>query len=99
VEGALISNVARDSPAEQGGLQKGDIVVAADGAPIPNAARLRNKLGLTPVGERVQLTVNRKGVVHDISVEVMAEGEKTNTIRGGRPAQPRAAWHPRRPPQ
>ena len=72
---------------------------AADGTPIPNAARLRNKLGLTPVGERVQLTVNRKGVVHDISVEVVPEGEKANTTRGSRPAQPRAAWNPRRLPQ
>jgi serine protease Do len=98
VEGALIASVARSSPAEQGGLQKGDIVVAADGTPIPNAARLRNKLGLTPVGERLQLTVNRKGAVHDISVEVAPEDEKTNTIRGSRPAQPRAAWNPRRPP-
>jgi serine protease Do len=97
-EGALIAGVARGSPAEQGGLQKGDIVVAADGTPIPNAARLRNKLGLTPVGERLQLTVNRKGAVHDISVEVAPEDEKTNTIRGSRPAQPRAAWNPRRPP-
>jgi serine protease Do len=99
MDGALIAGVARDSPAEQGGLQKGDIVVAADGTPIPNAARLRNKLGLTPVGERVQLTVNRKGVVHDISVEVAPEGEKTSRIQGSRQPQPRAAWNPRRLPQ
>jgi serine protease Do len=99
VEGALIASVARSSPAEQGGLQKGDIVVAADGTPIRNAARLRNKLGLTPVGERVQLTVSRKGVIHDVSVELAPEGEKTKVMRGGRQPQPRAAWSPRRLPQ
>jgi serine protease Do len=69
-EGAVIADVSPGSPAEQGGIQKGDIVVAADGTPIRNAARLRNKLGLTPVGERVHLTVKRKGVVHNLSVEV-----------------------------
>jgi serine protease Do len=74
-EGAVIADVGPGSPAEQGGIQKGDIVVAADGAPIRNAARLRNKLGLTPVGERVQLTVKRKGVVHNLSVEVGPTGE------------------------
>jgi serine protease Do len=99
VEGALIAGVARGSPAEQGGLQKGDIVVAADGTPIRNAARLRNKLGLTPVGERVQLTVNRKGAVHDVSVELAPEAEKTKVMQGARQPQPRAAWSPRRLPQ
>jgi serine protease Do len=69
-EGAVIADVSPGSPAEQGGIQKGDIVVAADGTPIRNAARLRNKLGLTPVGERVHLTVKRKGLVHNLSVEV-----------------------------
>ena len=81
VEGALIGGVARGSPAEQGGLQKGDIVVAADGTPIRNAARLRNKFGLTPVGDRVQLTVNRKGVTHNVSVEVAPESEKTKSMQ------------------
>jgi serine protease Do len=99
VEGALIAGVARGSPAEQGGLQKGDVVVAADGTPIRNAARLRNKLGLTPVGERVQLTVSRKGVVHDVSVELAPEAEKTKVMQGARQPQPRAAWSPRRLPQ
>src|SRR5206468_262168 len=66
-EGAVIADVSPGSPAEQGGIRKGDIVVAADGTPIRNAARLRNKLGLTPVGERVHLTVKRKGLVHNLS--------------------------------
>ena len=92
----LIGGVARGSPAEQGGLQKGDIVVAADETPIRNAARLRNKLGLTPVGDRVQLTVSRKGVTHNVSVEVAPESEKTKSMQGSRQPQPRAAWNPPR---
>jgi serine protease Do len=83
LEGAVIADVSRGSPAEHGGIQKGDIVVAADGAPIRSAARLRNKLGLTPVGQRVQLTVRRKGAVHNVSVEVAPASpasEATGTI-------------------
>jgi serine protease Do len=97
-EGAVIAAVARGSPAEHSGLKEGDIVVAADGDPIRNAARLRNKLGLTPAGERVQLTVNRKGVVHKVSVEIAPENKKTKSIQG-RPAQARATWNPSRPPE
>jgi serine protease Do len=102
MEGAVIADVVRGSPAEQGGLQAGDIVLAADATPIRSAARLRNKLGLTPVGERVQLTVRRKGVAHNVSVEVAPASpasEATGTISVNRQPQPRAGWKPARPPQ
>ena len=55
-EGALIADVARGSPAEHAGVQKGDIVVTVGGKTIRSAAQLRNKIGLTPVGGRLQLT-------------------------------------------
>jgi serine protease Do len=69
-EGALIADVTRGSAAEQAGIQKGDVVVTVDGKAIRSAAQLRNKIGLTPVGDRLQLTVQRKSGVHVLSVEV-----------------------------
>lgn len=79
---------------DHGGLRRGDIVVAADGTPIRSAVRLRNKLGLTRVGERVQLAVKRKGVVHNVSVEVAPRGETTETIPINRQPHPRAGGLP-----
>jgi serine protease Do len=81
VDGALIAGVSRGSPAEHGGIQTGDIVIAADGVHIRGAAGLRNKLGLTPVGERVQLTVKRKGVTQSVVVEVAPADERTGSIK------------------
>src|SRR5215216_677591 len=78
-EGALIAEVARGSPAEHAGIQKGDIIVTADSKPIRSAAQLRNKIGLTPVGGRLQLTVQRKSVVHNVSVEVAPPDETGGT--------------------
>ena len=97
MEGAVIADVNRGSPAEQGGIQRGDVVVAADGAPIRSAARLRNKLGLTRVGERVQLMVKRDGVVHSVLVEVAPAGETPRTTSINR-EPPRAGRQPVRPP-
>jgi serine protease Do len=74
-EGAVITEVGRGSPAEQAGIQKGDMVVAADGAPIRSAAQLRNKIGLTPVGQRIELTIARNGVSHSVSVDVAPAGD------------------------
>ena len=79
VEGAVIADVSRGSPAEQVGIQKGDIIVAAGGAPIRSAAQLRNKISLTPVGERLQLRLRRRGAVSDVSVEVAPATEATGT--------------------
>jgi serine protease Do len=42
--GALIAEVANHTPAEQAGLQKGDIVVLANGVAVRSAAQLRNKV-------------------------------------------------------
>jgi len=71
-EGALIADVAGGSPAEIAGLRKGDIVVGADGTPIRSAAQLRNRIGLAPLGSRVDLSVERDGVPRTVAVEVMA---------------------------
>jgi serine protease Do len=68
--GALIAEVAARSPAEQAGLRKGDLVIAANGVPIRSSTQLRNKIGLTPVGDRLELQVERSGVPQIIPVRI-----------------------------
>lgn len=78
-EGALIAEVASDSPAERVGIRKGDVVVSVNGKPVRSAAQLRNKVGLTPVGSTIQLTIDREGASHIVSVEVgAAASERTS---------------------
>lgn len=59
--GALISSVIDESPAAQAGLQKGDIVIAFDGAPINSPTDLKNKAASTAPGSSAQLTLIRDG--------------------------------------
>lgn len=70
IAGAVVTDVAHGSPAEQAGIQKGDIVIAVDGRPIRSATQLRNSVGLTPVGGRIKLTLAHNGAEHTVSVEV-----------------------------
>jgi len=81
-EGALVSAVSPNSPAGAAGIRKGDVVVEADGVAIRTAAQLRNKIGLTPVGKVVQLTIRRDGSVQ--TKEVAIESTETRTGRAGR---------------
>jgi serine protease Do/serine protease DegQ len=58
-EGVVIAGVHSGSPAEKVGLRERDVVVALDGRPVRAAAELRARLGLTPVGEEIELRVLR----------------------------------------
>jgi serine protease Do/serine protease DegQ len=60
-EGALVVAIENNSPAAKAGLRKNDVVVAANGRAVRNSADVRNRIGLTPIGEEVDLKVMRGG--------------------------------------
>jgi serine protease Do/serine protease DegQ len=72
IDGALISVVQPGSPAEQAGLRAGDIVVRFNGRPVRTGTELRNRLGLTPVGETVELVLRRDGAERTIRARIAA---------------------------
>ncbi|HSG50068.1 MAG TPA: PDZ domain-containing protein [Longimicrobiales bacterium] len=57
--GVLVTSVAEETPAAMGGLMAGDVVVAANGAPVVSVQELREALGRS--GPVTALTVVRKG--------------------------------------
>lgn len=60
-QGAIISKVQAGSPAAGAGLRVGDIVLSSGGRRVKNAADLRNRIGLLPVGERIEFEILRDG--------------------------------------
>jgi len=81
VEGAMIAEVAPNSPAAVAGLRKGDVVTALNGHPVRAAAELRARLGVVPVGETVELRVLRGKETQTVKARV-AEVEKARTAGG-----------------
>lgn len=67
-EGALVSEVVKDSPAEKAGLQQGDIILEYNNIPVKTLGSFRNEISLMKPGAKVNLKVNRKGKVITISV-------------------------------
>ena len=59
LEGAVIAGVQSGSPAEQAGLHERDIIINFNGRPVRGPAELRTRLGLTPIGEEVNLRIQR----------------------------------------
>ncbi len=75
-EGAHIIRVDEGSPAQKSGIRLGDIIVAVNGRPVANQALLRNRLGLVPPGESVELAYVRgtaRSTTH-VTIEPVSAG-------------------------
>ncbi len=70
LDGALVANIESGSPAEKAGLRKGDVVTALNGRMVRGPSDLRARLGLTPVGEEVDMTVAREGGTQRIRTRI-----------------------------
>ncbi len=69
-QGALVAQVLDGSPAEEAGLQQGDIIVKYAGKTIDNVSQVRNAAAQTQVGAKVEVDVIRDGQIHTIPVMV-----------------------------
>ncbi len=83
-EGATIAEVQADSPAAKAGLRKGDVVIGFNGRPVRGAAELRARLGVVPVGDSVDLQVQRDGEKRTLKAQI---GAIESAARGGEAVQ------------
>ena len=70
VEGALVKEVTRGTPAERAKLQTDDVVLEVDGQRIEDDEHLIKVVGFTPVGKEVELLVFRRGQFLRLRVQV-----------------------------
>jgi putative serine protease PepD len=71
--GAEIDSVMPDTPADDGGLQKGDVITAVDGSRVTDGIALIVAIRTHQPGERVEFTVVRDG--EERSIELTLDGE------------------------
>ena len=68
LNGALITDVVKDSPAEDGGIREGDVIVEFDGNKISGPANLRNVVSLTAPNSVSSVKIIRDGSQKTIQV-------------------------------
>jgi S1-C subfamily serine protease len=94
-EGAVLTAVEPDSPAQQAGLRVDDVVVQFNRRPVRTATDLRNRLALVPVGSSAELLVARGADRITVAVAVAPVRLQTAAARtapkGGAPGTPDAA--------
>jgi len=83
-EGALVSRVMPDSPADKGGIETGDIILRFNGKQITTSSSLPPIVGRTKIGESVPVVVmrNNKEKTLKVKVEKLSE-EESKSIKTG----------------
>jgi serine protease Do len=59
-EGALVSDIAKGSPAHRAGIMRGDIILEFNGKKVRDVATLRNMVAQSRIGSQVEIKVLRR---------------------------------------
>lgn len=80
--GVIIRSVQDGSPAQEAGLQAGDVITAVNGEPLANPAALVQLVADTQPGDELTLTVERDGAEPQDVVVVAGENEQGKAYLG-----------------
>ena len=78
-DGLLVRSVAADSAAAAGGIERGDLIVAAAGRPLAGVDGLYEALDSLAAGDRLELRVVRGTEERDVTVTFDREAEEAAT--------------------
>jgi membrane-associated protease RseP (regulator of RpoE activity) len=74
-DGLTVSYVIADSPADDAGLQRGDVITAVDGTAVETPQDFRDALDAKSVGDSLALSIDRDGQTLDVSATLEAKPE------------------------
>ena len=76
--GALVASVTEGSPAEDAGLEQGDVILSFDGKSVDEMRKLPRIVAETPIDEEVEVVIWRKGgeATLDVTVGLLDETEE-----------------------
>jgi Do/DeqQ family serine protease len=82
-EGAYVSGFAQDAPsaAKEAGIKEGDVVTKLDETPIKSSAALIEYIGTKRPGDKVNVTVDRKGKTLVIPVTLKNKDGKVTSVK------------------
>ncbi len=89
-EGALVSNITKDGPAEAAGLEKGDVILSFNNEKVANMRQLPRIVAGTPIGKAVPVVVWRNGQKVTVQAKIgeLEAAEKAQLVPASRRQPP-----------
>ena len=87
VEGALINDVSKDSPAQNAGLKQGDIILEYNGKHVDNIGSFRNSISLMRPGTQVNLKIQRNGQIINLPITIGSLPDSKEIVEAESPAE------------
>ncbi|MCE5206007.1 MAG: Do family serine endopeptidase [Porphyromonadaceae bacterium] len=81
IKGVLVEDFSDRSAAKAAGIQKGDVLTAINNVPIRNFAELQSQLNRYRPGDKISVTVDRKGSNRSFNVELKNDEGNTEITR------------------
>jgi S1-C subfamily serine protease len=69
-EGVLVAGTFDGSPAEEAGIERGDVIVSVDGSPVASSADLADVLGRLDPGDEVEIRLVNSSGERTVTVEL-----------------------------
>src|SRR5215469_3081230 len=68
--GVVVGDVTPNSPAQEGGIQRGDILLDVDGKPVSDSNQLRMSISMMQPGANIKVKVLRNGSERELSLKL-----------------------------
>jgi len=82
-DGVLVNKVVQGSPADDGGIERGDVIVKFDHQSVKDASFLQNLVADLSIGQRIQVVVVRNGDIESLYVKTASMGNLGLSDDGG----------------
>jgi serine protease Do len=73
--GAFVSGILRGSPAEEAGVEPGDLVIEWNGQKVTGNAELPLLVASSQIGSKIQVKILRDGIAHVLTVKIAERPE------------------------
>lgn len=80
-QGVYVDSLLADGSAVNSGLKEGDVIVKVDGLPVKSSPELQEQIGRHRPGDKVSVTVDRKGTAKDITITLKNKKGNTDVVK------------------
>jgi serine protease Do len=79
-DGALVSDVVEDSPADKAGLKTGDVIIEFDGEKVSDPSHLKNIVSSSAPGKNSKVVIVREGDRRTFNIKLEELEQETQTF-------------------